>query len=125
MSDKPETCDQCGGDPVGGTLFSCFECRGHFCGGCMSYNYCSCSECEAEAEGSGNECGHMTPDAMHAVRRAALEEAASVCERDADNQQARGYHARAAEATRLAVVIRGLIDQPPQPASSTPAPRSP
>ena len=124
MSDKPETCDQCGTDePAGGTLFLCFECRGNFCGGCMSYNYCSCSECEAE--GPEDECGHMTPDAMSAVRRAALEEAAPICERDADNLQARGSSVRAAEATRLAVVIRGLIDQPPQPASSTPAPRSP
>lgn len=116
MSDKPETCDQCETDePVGGTLFACFECGGHFCGGCMSGDYWRCSDCEdededEEAEGEGR---HMSPDAMNAVRRAALEEAAKMCECDAINQQSRGHDARAAEAYRLAVAIRGLIDQPP------------
>lgn len=45
------------------------------------------------------------------AREKALEEAAKMCECDAINQQSRGHDARAAEAYRLAVAIRGLMDQ--------------
>lgn len=49
-------------------------------------------------------------------RRMAMEHAAVVCEHDASTLTHRHDLPRAAEATRLAVVIRGLIDQPPPPA---------
>ena len=44
-------------------------------------------------------------------RKMALEDVVAMCVRDANSQSSRGYLAHGAEAYRLAVAIRGLIDQ--------------